>query len=61
MSKLRYVDDGSSALSDEAIKRDNRLTDAENRQKINWPQESTIIARTLSIDAIKVILAGAIL
>jgi hypothetical protein len=55
------VDDGSSALSDEAIKRDNRLTDAENRQKINWPQESTIIARTLSIDAIKVILAGAIL
>jgi hypothetical protein len=55
------VDDGSSALSEEAIKHDYRLTDAEKRQKINWLQEGTIIARTLSIDAIKAIIAGAIL
>ena len=45
----------------EAIKHDYRLTEAEKRQKINWLQEGTIIARTLSMDAIKAILAGAIL
>jgi hypothetical protein len=45
----------------EAIKYDRSLTDREKRQKINWLQEGTVIARTLSMDAIKAILAGAIL
>src|SRR5215210_2112472 len=32
----------------EAIKHDRSLTDREKRQKINWLQEGTVIARTLS-------------
>jgi hypothetical protein len=45
----------------EAIKYDRSLTDREKRQKINWLQEGTVIARTLSMEAIKAILAGAFL
>jgi hypothetical protein len=43
------------------IKQDQRLSEPQKQQTINWLEEGKIVARTLTIDAIKVILAGAIL
>jgi hypothetical protein len=43
------------------IQQDSRLSAPQKRQAINWLQEGTVLARTLSIDAIKAILVGAIL
>jgi hypothetical protein len=42
----------------EAIKQDDRLTEEEKQREINWLQEGTVVARTLTIDAIKAIVSG---
>jgi hypothetical protein len=47
-------------LAIQQIQQDPRLSAHQKRQAINWLQEGTTIARTLTIDAIKVILAGVI-
>jgi hypothetical protein len=43
------------------IQQDPRLSQSQKQQTINWLEEGKIVARTLTIDAIKAILAGAIL
>jgi hypothetical protein len=48
-------------LAIQQIQQDPRLSEPQKRQAINWLQEGTTIARTLTIDAIKAILVGAIL
>jgi hypothetical protein len=48
-------------LAIQQIQQDPRLSERQKRQAVNWLQEGTVIARTLTIDAIKAILIGAIL
>ena len=43
------------------IQLDQRLSETQKRQTINWLEEGKLVARTLTIDAIKAIVAGAIL
>jgi hypothetical protein len=42
------------------IQQDQRLNETQKRQTISWLEEGKIVARTLTIDAIKAILAGAV-
>ena len=48
-------------LAIEQIHQDQRLSEPQKQQSINWLEEGKIVARTLTIDAIKAIIAGAIL
>jgi hypothetical protein len=43
------------------IQQDQRLSEAQKRQTISWLEEGKIVARTLTIDALKAMLAGTIL
>jgi hypothetical protein len=42
----------------EAIQRDRSIPEVEKKPKIDWLEEGKIVARTLTIDAIKAILIG---
>ena len=47
-------------LAIQQIQQDPRLSETQKQQTINWLEEGKIVARTLTLDAIKAILAGAI-
>jgi hypothetical protein len=47
-------------LAIQQIQHDPRLSEPQKQQTINWLEEGKLVARALTIDAIKAILAGAI-